>query len=534
MRRMYGLVEVVFVIVVGLGSGPAWCQQPELVSINDLGNNSGDSISGTVTANTWSPGISSEGRWVVFESSATDLVNLSDTIGSVDVFARDMLTHETWAVSRNLAGTAVSGGGQPVISADGRWVAFESSGNDLVAQNTSGAVNVFLHDLASHTTQLVSVATNGTNGGNGLSDRPVISSDGGWVVFESEATNLSTLTDNNGDEDLFVFNRHTGEVTLITPNYQGTATASGSGGLFQAVLSGGVGTAVRLAFASTFTNLVSGDTNNQSDVFARYLPSGQTSLISGIGASGRAYQPLISAGGDWIAFTSDTPDLVSNDNNGREDCVLNDGAGIIPISRNAAGTENGNGFSECTAVNADRGFVVFRSRATDLVANDTNTEDDIFIREVRPSLTSLVNANASGTDSSNGASIARWFSAISRNGRFVVFESFATDLEGTNSDVAIDVYVRDHCLGTTYLMNPNLTGTGSGNNESGDARISENGRWVTFSSRASNLVAIDNNGWIDTFRSEVPNWGDWGCGSLDIFSDGFESGGTGAWSDVVP
>ena len=101
------------------------------------------------------------------------------------------------------------------------------------------------------------------------------------------------------------------------------------------------------------------------------------------------------------------------------------------------------------------------------------------------------------------------------------------------NDTGPDVFVRDHCLGTTVLMNPNLAGTGSGNNESEQARISRNGRWVTFSSRASDLVAIDNNGWIDTFRSEVPNWGDWGCGTLDIFIDGFESGDTSAWSGVA-
>ena len=532
MHRMCGLIGLVLVVVLGPGSSSIWCQQPELVSINDLGTHSGNNISGSIGASTKSPGIGDEGRWVVFESRATDLVGITDANGTlVDVFARDMLTHETWAVSRNLVGDATGnmGSGSPVISANGRWVAFESSANDLVTQDTSGGVNIFLHDLAGRTTQLVSVATNGTDGGNGASSKPIISPVGDWVVFESEATTLVTLSDTNNEKDLFAWNRDTGEVSLITTNHQGTAAASGSPGSFQPVLSDGVGISARLAFASTFTDLVSGDTNSNQDIFTRLLPIGQTSLVSGIGASGWSSQPLISSGGDWIAFTSDTPDLVANDNNGREDCFLNDGAGIILISRNAAGTESANMFSTCTAVNADRGFVVFRSPATDLVATDSNGEGDIFIREVRPGLTSLVTANESGTDSANGPSIARWSSTISRSGRFVVFESFATDLEGTNSDTAVDVYVRDHCLGTTYLMNPNLGGTGSGNFESDNARISRNGRWVTFSSRASDLSSIDNNGWIDTFRSEVPNWGDWGCGSLDIFSDGFETGDTTRW-----
>ena len=537
MRKMYGIVGVALVVVLALGDSSAWCQQPELVSVNFAGSNSGNFISGTVAANTKSPGISEDGRYVVFESRATDILDITDPNGdSIDIFARDMLTNITSLVSVNLAGTATGSMGSafPVISPDGRWVAFQSSANDLVAEDTSGAVNVFLHDLASHTTQLVSIATSGTDGGNGSSGKPVVSRYGSWVVFESEAANLSDLNDFNDEPDLFAFNRHTGEVTLITTNYQGTATASGFGGAFEPVLSEQVGVATRLAFASTFTNLVPGDTNSAQDIFARFLPGGQNAVVSGIGASGYSQQPLISAGGDWIAFTSDTPDLVANDNNGRGDCFLNDGAGIIMISRNAAGTDSADWSSLCTAVNADRGFVVFTSYATDLVANDSNDDLDTFIREVRPGITSLVSANASGTDSGNGYSTGRWYQPISRNGRFIVFESYATDLEGTNNDAAVDVYVRDHCLGTTYLMNPNLSGTGSGNNESGDARISLNGRWVTFSSRATDLDPIDNNGWIDTYRSEVPNWGDWDCGALDLFVDGFESGDTSEWSTTVP
>jgi Tol biopolymer transport system component len=531
-------VVVTLVVVFALGISTGRAQQVELVSVNFAGTNSGNFISGRVAANTWSPGISEDGRIVVFESRATDILDMTDANGdAIDIFARDMLIDVTLLVSQNLAGTATGamGSSHPVISPDGRWIAFQSGANDLVSEDTSGAVNIFLHDLVGHTTRLVSIASSGTAGGNGNSSNPIISRNGSWVVFESEATNLSTLSDTNNEPDLFAFNRHTGEVTLITANYQGTAAASGNSGFFQPVLSEQVGGATRLAFASTFTNLVIGDTNGTQDVFARFLPSGQNTLISGVGASGWAQQPMISADGGWIAFTSDTPDLVANDNNAGGDCFLNDGSGIILISRNAAGDGSADMSSMCTAVNADRGFVVFTSYATDLVANDTNNDMDVFIREVRPGITSLVSTNASGTDSANSGSIGRWFQAISRNGRFIVFESFATDLEGINTDGAVDVYVRDHCLGTTYLIDPNLAATGSGNNESDNARLSLDGRWVTFSSRATNLDSNDNNGWIDTYRSEVPNWGDWHCGALnEIFRDGFESGTTTEWSTSVP
>ncbi len=474
---------------------------------------------------------------VVFESRATDLVSLTDANGDgVDVFARDMTDHQTVLVSVRLAGDASANmpSGRPVISGDGRWVAFISGANDLVAEDIITTGNIYVRDLVAETTVLVSVAADGTTSGNDDSSRPVISYNGRWVVFESEATNLVDLPDNNGGNDLFVWDRETREVSLITVNAAGTAAASGFPGFFAPTIAHPLGQTIRVAFASTFTDLVSNDFNGVGDVFVRTLPSGPTISLSSTLADAESTYPFISASGSWVAFTSHATNLVANDLNGTYDCFVHDGAGVILVSRNAAGTASGNDRSGCRAVNPDRGFVVFTSYASDLVATDTNNEDDVFIRDIRPGVTSLVSANASGTNSANGYSFARDFLSVSANGRFVVFESYATDLEGTNNDAAVDIYVRDQCLGTTYLMNPNLAGTGSSNNEADHGRISSDGRWVTFSSRATDLVTIDNNGWIDTFRSEVPNWGDWGCGWLNIFSDDFESGDTLAWSGSVP
>jgi hypothetical protein len=149
-------------------------------------------------------------------------------------------------------------------------------------------------------------------------------------------------------------------------------------------------------------------------------------------------------------------------------------------------------------------------------------------------VTSLVSANIGGTDSANGYSFASSPSSISRKGRFIVFNSFATDLEAINSDADNDVYLRDHCLGTTTLMDPNIAGTGSGNSWPEEVSISRDGRWVLFSSNASDLDAIDQNGEVDVFRTEVANWDTWGCGALDLFADDFESGDTSAWSFSVP
>ena len=518
------------------GAGGAWSQSPELVSVNRFGTNSGNHISGSVTTGR-SPGVSDDGRMVVFESRATDLVALTDANGDlVDIFVRDMSSGQTELVSVRTSGDATAAGGSvdPVISGDGRWVAFVSGADDLVAEDTSGAGNVFVRDLVHGTTALVSIAHGGGAGGNGDSERTVISRGGRWVVFESDATNLVGLPDTNARTDLFAWSRDTGTVELVTVNAAGTGSGSGYPGSFAPTLSDPSGHVVRVAFASTFTDLVSGDGNGAGDVFVRTLPGGPTRSISGA-ANGESTSPFISATGSWVAFTSHATDLGPLDTNGTYDCYLHDGAGMILVSRNLAGTDSGDDRSACAAVNADRGFVVFESYASDLVATDTNLEQDVFIREIRVGETSLVSPNAAATNSADGYSFIRDdLPGVSANGRFVVFESFATDLEAVNDDGAVDVYVRDHCLGTTILMDPNLSGTGSGNNESDHARMSRDGRWVVFSSRATNLDGTDANDWIDTFRTEVPGWTDWHCGALDLFADGFESGDTSAWSHAVP
>ena len=536
--RYHGLSIFFLAALITLSDGHlVWAQQPELVSINQLGNNSGNYISGTVTTGR-SPGISDDGRWVTFESRATDLVALPDPNGdTVDIFVRDMLNNQTTVVSANSAGAATcnSGAHDPVISGDGCWVAFVSAATDLVAEDTSGGhSNVFLRDVVAGTTYLASAAYRGGFGGNDDSASPIVSRDGRWVIFKSEADDLVDLPDANTRDDLFAWDRITNTVHLITTNSAGTAAASGYPGTFAPTLADPLGQFVTVVFASTFTDIVANDNNGVSDVFRRTLPGGSNQIINGILANGDSTYPLISSDGGWVAFTSHADNLVGIDLNLTYDCFVDDGAGIILVSSNAAGTDSGNDHSACAGVNGNRGFVVFKSPATNLVATDSNLDDDIFIRQVRTGQTSLVSANASGTDSANNYSLIRDLSIISSNGRFVVFESFATDIESINSDTAIDVYVRDHCLGTTTLMDPNLTGAGSGNNESDHARLSRDGRWVVFSSRATNLDSTDNNGWIDTFRSEVPNWGDWGCGDLSLFSDGFEDGTMGAWSTVAP
>src|SRR2546423_198698 len=155
-----------------------------LVSVNQTGTGGGN-------GNSVSPAISTNGRYVVFESEASNLV-ANDTNGVSDVFLRDLQNGTTTLVSMNGAGTGEGNGPStsPVMGAEGRYVAFVSQANNLVANDTNGASDVFLRDLQTGTTSLVSVSADGSTSGNGASDSPTLTPDGSWIVFISRATNL--------------------------------------------------------------------------------------------------------------------------------------------------------------------------------------------------------------------------------------------------------------------------------------------------------------------------------------------------------
>ena len=208
--------------------------------------------------------MSADGRYEVFTSSASDLVaGMSDTNGSSDVFVRDLQTGVTTLVSVNTAGTAAGNGASDsgVISADGRYVAFRSYATDLATPATDGNSNIFVRDLQTGVTTLVSVNTAGTGGANSYSDEPTISGDGSLVAFRSYATNLVSTPDNNGNSDIFLRNWQaaTPSTVLVTTNSAGTAAGNNSSDT--PVLSKDGST---LAFDSYDSDLVAGVTDNNA------------------------------------------------------------------------------------------------------------------------------------------------------------------------------------------------------------------------------------------------------------------------------
>ena len=236
--------------------GEVWAAQQastKRVSVDSLGAQGiGDSEG---------PSISAHGRFVAFYSSAANLVG-SDTNGARDVFVRDRKTGKTTRVSVNSHGAQANGESFAApISADGRFVAFLSSASNLVGGDTNGARDVFVRDRKAGKTRRVSVDSHGAQG-NGDSFIPSISADGRFVAFYSDAANL-VAGDGNAAGDGFVRDRKAGRTKRVSVASHGT---QGNDTSFPPSISAD---GRFVAFTSLANNLVAGDTNGASDIFAR-------------------------------------------------------------------------------------------------------------------------------------------------------------------------------------------------------------------------------------------------------------------------
>jgi hypothetical protein len=487
---------------------------PVLVSVNQGGTASGNT-------NSFFPIVSGNGRFVGFFSFATDLVATA-TSGFGDVFSRDLKTGTTTLVSINQSGT--SGGNARsegvAISSNGRFVAFQSAATDLVATTTSGLGDVFRRDLSTGTTTLVSINQSGTSGGNAASTLPAISGNGRFVAFVSDATDLVGIPVVAGGQ-VFVRDMRTGTTTLVSVNQLGTAGGNSFSAFAPTSLSPlAISANGRfVAFGSFASDLVANDTNGAEDVFVRDLKTATTTLVSvnglgtasGNGTSGVApsfyvdFAPItLSANGRFVAFASFASDLVTNDTNGTGDIFVRDLKDHVTslVSVDQSGTVSGNGNSFGAVISAEGRFVAFGSGATDLVANDSNgTMSDVFVRDLGKGTTSLVSVNQNHTGSGNNASFA---GMISGNGRFVSFASNASDLTANDGNGVTDVFVRDLSKATTMIVSGNRSGTGSGNGPSpgflfSPPAVSASGQVVVFASEASDLVTNDTNGATDVF-----------------------------------
>jgi Tol biopolymer transport system component len=382
------------------------------------------------------PAISADGRYVAFASVASNLV-ADDTNDTQDVFVHDRETGETTRVSVDSTGEQANGFSEgPAISADGRYVAFYSFASNLVADDTNERIDVFVHDRKTGETTRVSVDSTGTQA-NGRSDEPAISADGRYVAFVSVANNL-VADDTNDSQDVFVHDRESGETTLVSVDSTGTQANGFSG---QPAISAD---GRYVAFYSFASNLVADNTNDTFDVFVHDRERGETTRVSvdstGTQANGFSSVPAISADGRYVAFRSDASNLVEDDTNGLGDVFVHDRLTGATTRVSVDSTEvQANDSSRDPAISADGRYVAFRSGASNLVADDANGKDDIFVHDRLTGETTRVSVDSTGVQANDESREP----AISADGRYVAFESRASNLVADDTNNEFDVFVHD-------------------------------------------------------------------------------------------
>ncbi|MBK7642825.1 MAG: PD40 domain-containing protein [Planctomycetes bacterium] len=379
------------------------------------------------------------------------------------------------------------------VSSDGRFVLFVSDANNLVPGDTNGTWDIFVRDRLTNTTERVSVSSSGgqSNGISGVYGA-AISRDGNVVAFESVANNL-VPGDTNGAREVFVHDRTTGVTERVAVDASGN---QGNGQSFYPSLSAD---GRFVAFTSNSSNLVPGDTNGKWDTFVRDRWTGSVERISvssvGLQGSDDSYKGEVSADGRFVVFESLASNLVPGDTNLAWDVLLRDRlTGTTErVSISTAGGEPNHNSGQA-AVSDDGRYVVFESLASNLAPGDTNMTDDVFVHDRQSGVTARVSIATDGTESES------WSGApsITADGRIVLFASGGSHLVSGDTNASIDAFTHDSRSGVTERVSVDSHGLQTAG-PVGAGTISSDGRFVVFEDWADDLVSGDTNGFIDIF-----------------------------------
>ena len=377
------------------------------------------------------------------------------------------------------------------ISADGRFVAFRSRATNLVPGDTNAKDDTFVRDRLLGTTERVSVSSSGEQGNDHVYTC-AISADGRFVAFQSRATNL-VPGDTNAKDDIFVRDRLLGTTERVS------VSSSGEQGNDTSYRPSVAAEGRFVAFASLASNLVPGDSNGREDIFVRDRLLGTTERVSvsSSGEEGNHSSPIstISADGRFVAFSSRASNLVPEDTNGFEDIFVRDRwLGTTERVNLSSRGEQGNSSGSYPSIDAAGRFVAFSSPASNLVPGDTNAKNDIFVRDRLTGTTERVSVSSSG-EQANSPSL---YPSVDAAGRFVTFQSTASNLVPGDTNAKEDIFVRVRLLVTTERVSVSSSGV-QGNENSWNASIAADGRFVAFDGWASNLVEGDTNGASDVF-----------------------------------
>jgi hypothetical protein len=493
---------------------------------------------GLVSANQHSvvaPGgqfISADGRYVVFASAATNLT--STPVGGVAnrAYLRDTLTGTTVGISIGADGT-IRNGNDPVISPDGKYVAFQSS-EGLIASDTNGLVDIYLYSVGTGGLSLVSVNAVGANGGNANSGRNndvgtnaglVFSGDGRYLAFQSYATDLTPGANGPPGASGNLYLLEIGGGTRLLSRTPSGALGNGDSSYSVALsFTGQVA-----AFASGASELVPGDANRKVDVFVRDQSLGATSLASQrspalpaavAAAAGAAALTSVSQSGRYVGFESNVfygnsysdlaPGVTFSSGFSQSHAFVRDRqtGSAIPVDVNASGVAVGGASPVLTPDGHYVAFVGYPNLLPGGITVTTTDDRIAYVRDMQAGTSVAVSLTPDGAHDiplSDNPEVT-----ITPDGRFVAFLSTSAEFPGvTNPSGKTAVYLRDLQLNTTTLVSDNDT-TISGNAR--DISISDDGRYVLFRSDDSTLAPLDNNDSWDVFR-----W-DRTTGQIDLVS----------------
>ena len=402
------------------------------------------------------PVMSGDARYVGFSSNASNLVP-GDNNQFSDVFVYDRQTKITTRVS------VTPEGGDPNndslyagLSSDGRFVVFESLASNLVMGDKNEARDVFVYDRETNATTRVSQNMEGEDHNGIIGTPPTISANGRYIAFDSTATNLGPGSESNVQK-IFVYDQQTGSISQVSLTPEGGNPNNGSS--LPAISADGR----YVAFVSSATDLVAGDGNGVQDIFVYDRQEGTTTRASvtpvGDDPNGKSFFPALSAKGRYVAFSSNASNLVPGDDNEATDVFVYDR--LLETTTRVGSTLVGEAdvifLGGAPALSADGRFVAFASKASDLVAGDVNEATDVFVYDQQMQTTSRLSVTPESGDP-NGPSEAPTLSAT---GRYVTFESMASNLIEGDANGLEDIYVRDRGpAAVAEAGHPDVTGDG--------------------------------------------------------------------------
>jgi Tol biopolymer transport system component len=324
-----------------------------------------------------------------------------------------------------------------------------------VADDTNIRPDIFLRDRQTGVTERISVDSAEVQS-NGTNSAASISPNGLFVSFLSEGNNLAGAgVDTNSRDDVFVRDRVNGTTVRVSVG-SGGVQADDDSSLSSISADGNL-----IAFDSRATNLVAGDTNGLGDIFVHNRPSQTTVRVSvdsaGNQATGSAdwdessSDPAITPDGRFVVFTSASSGLVADDTNAKQDIFLHDRqtGSTVRVNLTSAGAQVTDFYSDRPAITPDARFVVFRSLSAELIANDTNSKIDVFLRDRQAGTTERVSMSMGG-----GHLIAdSFYPSISADAGFITFDNASSGAVPVDTNGIMDVFVYDR--GTSAIVGPN-------------------------------------------------------------------------------